>query len=1019
MIPVSLTIKGLYSYQKEQKIDFEKLLEGQLFGIFGAVGSGKSSILEAISYALYGETERLNKTDYRSYNMMNLKSDDLLIDFVFRNHDNINYRFIVRGKRNPKNFEKVNTLERTAYKQSDGGWIPLESASGEDIIGLSYDNFRRTIIIPQGKFQEFLQLKEKDRTDMLKEIFSLDRFDFYFQTAALEKKNSHAMLDLQGQLKMYADLFPEIIQEQEQEVGLLKAALQNLKATLEDREKLLKEKTTVQQLFNDYHTAEKNLEEIKFLEPKFQQIEKQVKNYEYCYSHFHDQLEREQKISTTLNLRRTQQQDLTKELNNTNNTLNNKELSFNEISKHHDQLDDYKEQMNDLELMLKIFQLNKVTADLSLRIKKGEAVVEDSFLIKENLKKRAELLTQEIRQMKNEMPDLMQLAEIKAWYNGKTYHLDTLNKSEQQLSFQLEQAGLLKQEIKALQETINPEIAPDLIALENHLLAENNRVLAAQEQTYHLIRHYEVQAKMADFSNSLSEGQACPLCGSNHHPNVLVAEDVMDHLRQANLELNNYKSEINTLHSNTQKLTILKVKEKNINQQITEVEAALSQNKEKYENYLATFSWLAFKETTEDEIAVLLNDAQQLGGLITAKEKLLEEEQVKHHQAEEAYQKYKTAIDKIQADLSAKQSQIDILKNQLKRLQIDVFNENTAEIKFNEIKEFVIRIQKEYKELKESIEKARYDKAVLSEKINGITDRIKEEEIALTDISDYLNKAIINSDYKDINEVSVVLNQQLDIEDLKTKIKNFQQQLYSSGEIYNQLKIQVADKEYNTEEFEKLQQEFENLNGEFKIKNDELVRAAVKLAEQQKNYQAKLVLEKQLNELELRAADIALIKNMFKANGFISYISTVYLNQLCEAANERFYKLSRQQLKLEITDKNNFEVRDFLNDGRVRSVKTLSGGQTFQASLSLALALAESVQHQNNAQQNFFFLDEGFGSLDKESLQTALETLKSLRKENRIVGVISHVEELQQEIDVFLTVANDSAEGSQVKGNWE
>src|SRR5690606_1526314 len=141
MIPVSLTIKGLYSYQKEQKIDFEKLLEGQLFGIFGAVGSGKSSILEAISYALYGETERLNKTDYRSYNMMNLKSDDLLIDFIFKNHDNINYRFIVRGKRNPKNFEKVNTLERTAYKQSDGGWIPLESASGEDIIGLSYDNF--------------------------------------------------------------------------------------------------------------------------------------------------------------------------------------------------------------------------------------------------------------------------------------------------------------------------------------------------------------------------------------------------------------------------------------------------------------------------------------------------------------------------------------------------------------------------------------------------------------------------------------------------------------------------------------------------------------------------------------------------------------------------------------------------------------------------------------------------------------------------------------------------------------
>src|SRR5690606_35218867 len=140
---------------------------------------------------------------------------------------------------------------------------------------------------------------------------------------------------------------------------------------------------------------------------------------------------------------------------------------------------------------------------------------------------------------------------------------------------------------------------------------------------------------------------------------------------------------------------------------------------------------------------------------------------------------------------------------------------------------------------------------------------------------------------------------------------------------------------------------------------------------------------------------------------------------LCEIANGRFYKLTRQQLRLEVTDKNEFQVRDYLNNGKVRSVKTLSGGQTFQASLSLALALAESVQQQNRANQNFFFLDEGFGSLDKESLQTAFETLKALRKENRIVGIISHVEELQQEIDIFLNIINDPFAGSKIIGNWE
>jgi exonuclease SbcC len=158
---------------------------------------------------------------------------------------------------------------------------------------------------------------------------------------------------------------------------------------------------------------------------------------------------------------------------------------------------------------------------------------------------------------------------------------------------------------------------------------------------------------------------------------------------------------------------------------------------------------------------------------------------------------------------------------------------------------------------------------------------------------------------------------------------------------------------------------------------------------------------------------------MFKGGGFVSYISSVYLQNLCRAANERFYKLTRQQLQLEVTDKNDFQVRDFLNNGKVRSVKTLSGGQTFQASLSLALALAESVQQQNKAEQNFFFLDEGFGSLDKDSLQVAFDTLKSLRKENRIVGIISHVEDLQQEIDVYLKVFNDAFSGSKIEGSWE
>ena len=81
MIPIKLSIQGLYSYQDLQEIDFQQLIGSSVFGIFGKVGSGKTSLLEAISFALYGETERLNSRDNRQYNMMNLKSKQLNIDF--------------------------------------------------------------------------------------------------------------------------------------------------------------------------------------------------------------------------------------------------------------------------------------------------------------------------------------------------------------------------------------------------------------------------------------------------------------------------------------------------------------------------------------------------------------------------------------------------------------------------------------------------------------------------------------------------------------------------------------------------------------------------------------------------------------------------------------------------------------------------------------------------------------------------------------------------------------------------
>ena len=184
MIPLRLTVQGLYSYKEPQTIDFETLAGSQLFGIFGAVGSGKSSILEAVVFALYDRSERLNKSDNRYYNMLNLQSQQFAIDFIFRvtSPQRTKYRFTVSARRKKKDYEKVEVKERRQYRWENNGWLPIEGPDAASIIGMTYENFMQTVIIPQGKFREFIDQKPNDRTQMLKELFRLEKFDLSHKT---------------------------------------------------------------------------------------------------------------------------------------------------------------------------------------------------------------------------------------------------------------------------------------------------------------------------------------------------------------------------------------------------------------------------------------------------------------------------------------------------------------------------------------------------------------------------------------------------------------------------------------------------------------------------------------------------------------------------------------------------------------------------------------------------------------------------------------------------------------------
>lgn len=1023
MIPVSLTIKGLYSYQQEQKIEFNRLLEGQLFGIFGAVGSGKSSILEAMSFALYGDTERLNKNDNRNYNMMNLKSDELLIDFIFLNYDEVEYRFTVRGKRNSKDFDKVNTLERKAYQRINTEWKPLESASAEAIIGLSYDNFRRTIIIPQGKFQEFLQLGDKARTDMLKEIFQLNKYEFFYQTTALEKKNKESIDGLLGLLSEFDSINQENIQEKQNDVQKLSEDLVAKKTVFEKLQIDLKVQEEYKKLFQELDYKNQELQNLLTEEQDYNQKEKKIRDYEDCLLKFKHDLDQQKKLRSDIEKRNATLADLLNQEIQNRAKLEALSKTMADLKVDYDRIDHLKHTLSDYETLIEIIKVETENRRLKERLQKGQEFVEKSQFTKIASEQKIIELKEKLKLKKNALPDLAELGIIKSWFVQKNNTLKNIKILTDELQNVEQKKMIVKSEFAELQKNndLIPNDSQTLSEFTNKVLSYKSKNRLAQEELRNTIEHYKLQIKLGEFSQQLIDGENCPLCGSIHHPEILVVEDVQESINLANLQMKNLLEKEKECEILLGQLSDIKNNEQVLADQINALKLKITQEKHVLEQHILDFKWVGYHADQEDALEIAFDLAKNLQIEIKKEENELEALENDYQKAKDSFEKFQTEVEKIRNNISTQTTKEDLLKKQLKVISFDAFkNEDIAFLdnKILTLRQRIITLNDLFESTTKQVKELQDKEIAIRSDIRNNKETLLEFETQLIKITDNLNACLAESDFKSLEEIKLILNENFDIKILKEQVTAYRQQIFSLLQRISQLEKQVEGKVFTEEAFQILVNQFNAVKANLEEINKEYITQKADVERQINALQRKNLLLKDLEKLKIRAENLKTMNQLFKASGFVSYISSVYLQQLCASANERFYKLSRQQLKLEVTDKNEFQVRDYLNNGKVRTAKTLSGGQTFQASLSLALALAESVQQQNKSKQNFFFLDEGFGSLDKESLQIAFETLKSLRKENRIVGIISHVEELQQEIDVFLNVTNDPFEGSKISYSW-
>lgn len=1018
MIPIHLTIKGLYSYRKEQQIDFKKLISAQLFGIFGGVGSGKSSIIEAISFALYEQSERLNARDKRNYNMMNLKSDEFLIDFVFSaGKEEQEYRIKIETTRK-KNKDEVNPFSRQTYKLESGEWVATE-LNIEEIVGLSYENFKRTIIIPQGKFQDFLELKESDRVKMMKEIFQLERFDLSDKVSSLISANKLKIENLQGQLTGLSEVSEEIIQQKQSEEKAGKDTLDALSVKLQQAKNELSKLEKIKELFQQLEEKETVLEKLKNREPEINELEYTLKRYQKFDRVFRNEL----KNKDDLVLKRT---DIAKAIEK--NASESKAISlqvseqehvFRKISEEFKERDKLLRMAEEMEVYLEI---RKLTDSCTLKKADEKEVsgkvdgLEKTFHV---MADRETELMENLSQLKGDRPDKDLLYEIKSWFDKQKNLEKILSNLKEEISLNKETEHKIGSKLKKLlnESGLDSSDYPDFASFSEKIetLAKEKRLIIQHKKSE--LERCIAHQKLEEYASQLEDGKPCPLCGAEHHPEVMVAGFMGDKVNLLRQEIGNLELEIRgyqELKLEAQGVFHSLESEKVRSQ---ENEIKLAQAEKENRDWKKAFSWKGYENYGEDEIIGMLNKTREL----ETREKQLSEELEAIRNQQKGQQSQKEALQvklqEIRQVVSSLESKIDTLKHSLKTLKIEKaasMSDQDLKVKAQGLRQKYQLLGSEYERIEAEINGLRLKVGNLEGERNSL---VKREQEIISDL-EKLESSIqhsLKAESVSLEEVELVLRQELDIDQVEKQVSDFRKEYHAIQQSILEIRKQSNGLQFSKEQFDTMKSEVKTLESEYEKSNEGLIRLKKEIQDLKAMLERKIQLATELQKLNIRAENLKVLSNLFRSSGFVNYISSRYLVSLCNAANDKFYKLTRQRLRLEISENNDFQVRDYLNNGKVRSVKTLSGGQTFQASLCLALALADSIQQQNKSKQNFFFLDEGFGSQDKESLMLVFEALKSLKKENRVVGVISHVEELQQEINVFLKVKNTEEEGSFVE----
>ncbi|MDA3958149.1 SMC family ATPase, partial [Oceanispirochaeta sp.] len=532
MIPLKLTMEGVNSYRTRQIIDFQTLSEAGIFGVFGAVGSGKSAVLESMTYALYGQIERLNDKEQRGYNIMNLQSSSLFIDFEF-SHKKEDYRFTVSAKRNKKDFSKIQSPERSGYIRKSGEWVPLPDEgmrggiSAESVMGLSYEHFRKTVIIPQGKFQEFIMLPPAQRTAMIETLFGLERFNLSSRTNILLARSREECSFLEGKLDDLQNLTGENLEALETELSLLEKAL-----TLKSKDRIirsdrLKKLEEILQIKQEQAKIEVELQKLESRKEEIRKREEDLNRFRRLDRIFSQDLKSKEELIRQKGEIFRQKEELESRISSAEIKMKKQEAYWLRLEGDQENYADLSRNRDSLEAAEEIKNKRKLLEKTAGQLKELENLL---IILKKDHQKKIQRLEEQdrmITDLEGQLEEAEELKPLEEWY-GRSKRLN-------------EKLTELKDSIRELQEdsaeyrnALRKEF-PDWKTLPGGPIDTirkdlMHRIQKEAEELDHRQTHMEEQNRtkdqarlLSDLAEALEDGMPCPLCGALHHPDVISA----------------------------------------------------------------------------------------------------------------------------------------------------------------------------------------------------------------------------------------------------------------------------------------------------------------------------------------------------------------------------------------------------------------------------------------------------------------------------------------------------------------